>query len=199
MKKGTWSQVNWRTINLWSMPQKIGVIIAISTLILLVGYWLIVQSTSQKLVVLKTSASLLKKELNTKQALVASLLATRQQLHETKGRFEVLLKQMPVQNEMPIVLEKISKIGAALGLSMESFVPLKERNHDFYVEQPISLSVRGTYFQLAHFFSNISEMSRLVTTQNFTIERLLSEKTKTSSTEDLLMTITATTYRFKAR
>ena len=62
-------------------------------------------------------------------------------------------KQVPAKNEMPGLLEEISKTGTSVGLKFELFAPQPEVKHDFYYELPIKISVIGTFMQLAEFMT----------------------------------------------
>jgi type IV pilus assembly protein PilO len=114
-------------------------------------------------------------------------------------RFGAMLKLLPAKNEMPGLLEEISKTGVTVGLKFDLFAPQPEIKHDFYIEVPIKITVVGSYMQLATFLSRVAEMSRIVTLHEFTISGLSSKDTKTPSEDILVMSITAKIYRYRSQ
>ena len=122
-------------------------------------------------------------------------------------RFGNMLKQLPTQNEMPGLLEDISKTGIASGLVFELFAPLPEVLHDFYIELPIKTVMVGNYHQFAIFLSRVAQMSRIVTLHDFTIERWASDNGKPKDTLDhqdtsgdqLRMEMTIKIYRYRTQ
>jgi type IV pilus assembly protein PilO len=141
----------------------------------------------------------LKTDFENKQHQAANLQAYRNQLELMNARFGAMLKQLPAKNEMPGLLEEISKTGVASGLKFELFAPQPEIKHDFYVELPIKISVIGTYMQLAMFLSRVAEMSRIVTLHEFTISGVSSKDNKPVSEDELVMSITAKIYRYRSK
>ena len=113
--------------------------------------------------------------------------------------FELLLRQLPAKNEMPGLLEEISKTGVASGLKFELFAPQAEVKHDFYIELPIKITVVGTYMQLALFLSRVAQMHRIVTLHEFSISGATSKDNKTVSEDELVMNITAKIYRYRSQ
>ena len=99
---------------------------------------------------------------------------------------------------MPRLLDDISKTGTESGLIFESFVPLPEVQHDFYVELPMKITVLGNYFQLTQFMNRVACMSRIVTWHDFVIERAPASNQETAAGDLLAMKITAKAYRYLA-
>lgn len=114
-------------------------------------------------------------------------------------RFGAMLRQLPAQNEMPGLLEEISKTGIASGLRFELFAPQAEVAHDFYIELPINIRIVGTYMQIALFLSRVAEMSRIVTLHEFSVSGASSKDKKTVSEDELVMDITAKIYRYRSQ
>lgn len=183
----------------WPTPVKFGVILGVSALIVFLGYWLIAKGNFEQFESLENQEVTLKADFETKQRQAANLQAYRNQLVQMNERFGAMLKQLPAKNEMPGLLEEISKTGIASGLKFELFAPQKEVEHDFYIELPIKITVQGTYFQLAMFLSRVAEMNRIVTLHEFSIEGVSSEDKKTVSEDELVMNITAKIYRYRAQ
>lgn len=185
----------------WPKPIKIGVVIFLSLLVIGLGYWLITKETFEQYEVLQAQERTLRADFERKQHQASNLQAYRNQIDEMKERFGNMLKQLPTQNEMPGLLEDISKTGIASGLTFELFAPLPEVQHDFYIELPIKTVVVGNYHQFAIFLSRVAQMGRIVTLHDFVIERGFSEngKQKSTSGDQLKMELTIKIYRYRTQ
>lgn len=188
-------------IGQWPKAIKLSVIAFLSLLLVGVGYWLIVQDNLNQYEALVAQEVILKRDFETKQQQAASLHAYRLQMQMMEEKFGTMLKQLPTQNEMPGLLEDISKTGIASGLTFELFAPQPEITHDFYIEVPIKIKVKGNYHQFAVFLSRIALMSRIVTLHDLAIKTApdaIDKKTNITG-EKLTMDITAKIYRYRTK
>lgn len=193
-------------IGQWPKPVKLSVIGVLALLLIGLGYWLIAKKNFQEYDSLKAQEATLKVEFETKQRQASSLEAYRNQMALMEERFGKMLQQLPTQNEMPGLLEDISKTGIASGLTFESFAPLPEIQHDFYIELPIKVEVLGNYHQFAIFLSRIAQMNRIVTLHDFSVAeegagnaaRVPAEQ-KPNPNNLLSMKMTAKIYRYRTQ
>ena len=193
-------------IGQWPLPVKYATAFIAAILITGLGYWWFVSPKYEEIKTLKQKEVELKSQFELKQQQAANLDAYKVQLNEINMRLEDMLRQLPAQNEMPALLEDISKTGVASGLIFELFAPQPEIIHDFYVELPIKIEVLGHYNQLAIFLSRVAQMKRIVTLHDFVITpfqvenaTLANKPVAPSVTEkDLLeMKLIAKIYRYK--
>ncbi len=191
--------LNIENIGSWPKPVKFAVILIIPLLVFILGYYLIIQSNIDDYHSLSAKELKLKTEFETLQHQASKLDAYRNQIRIMEERFTNILKQLPTQNEMPSILEDISKTGSASGLTFELFAPAPEIKHDFYIELPIQIIVTGRYHQLAIFLSRVAEMSRIVTLHDFVIESPPVDKQKSKMADQLEMKIMATIYRYRTQ
>lgn len=193
------SDLNLDNLGQWPLPVKLGLILSSVVLILGLSYWVFTQPNFDKLAVLVLEEKSLRADFEQKQAQAANIAGYRAQLAQMETRFGDMLKQLPAENEMPGLLEDISKTGIASGLRFELFAPQAEIVHDFYVELPIKIKVVGNYEQLATFLSRIAEMSRIVTLHDFGIQGASLGNPTGTSGDGLVMEITAKIYRYRAQ
>ena len=193
------SELTLDNVGQWPNPVKVGVVGILSLLLIGVGYWLIVKANLEQYDVLKAQEVILKSDFELKQHQASNLIAYRNQMIMMKERFGNMLKQLPTQNEMPGLLEDISKTGIASGLTFELFAPLPEVQHDFYIELPIKIAVVGNYHQFAVFLSRVALMNRIVTLHDFVIAGEFPEKQKNNSGDLLNMKMTAKIYRYRTQ
>lgn len=183
----------------WPQPVKMGVMAIVALLVFGLGYYLIIQPNIDQYHTLILKEGTLKTEFESLQHKASNLNAYKNQMALMQERFGNMLKQLPSKNEMPGLLEDISKTGIASGLTFELFAPMSEIKHDFYIELPIQIIVNGRYHQLALFLSRVAEMNRIVTLHDFVIEAPSLDKIKKNQGEQLVMKITATIYRYRTR
>lgn len=193
------SELTLENVGQWPLPVKMGVVCGLGVLIIALGYYLIIKANLEQFDTLKLQEATLKSDFESKQHQASNLIPYRNQLKLMNERFGTMLKQLPAKNEMPGLLEEISKTGTAAGLKFELFAPQPEVEHDFYIELPIKISVVGTYMQLAVFLSRVAEMNRIVTLHEFSIEGVSSKDNKVVSEDELVMNITAKIYRYRAQ
>ena len=155
----------------WPIWFRWAMICVVSVLILFGGYRLLIEPEQQNLAALERQEQTLKQTFLSKKELVVNLPAYTNQMVEIQERFGVVLKQLPNKTEVPALLVDISQVGLSRGLVFNQFKPGSARTDEFYVTLPISISVSGTYHQLAEFISDLAALPRIVTLGNMKIER----------------------------
>jgi type IV pilus assembly protein PilO len=126
-----------------------------------------------------------------KQRKAANFDAYKAQLAEIEESFGAMLRQLPGKTEVPSLLVDISQTGLAAGLEEELFRPQGERVREFYAELPITIRLSGTYHELARFVSDVAALPRIVTIHDVSLK-----KQKDGVGGDLVMDLTAKTYRY---
>lgn len=96
-----------------------------------------------------------KKEAITKQ--VAALSGT---LGEKK-------RQLPLAEEIPLLIHKIADIGDFLGVDIISFKLEPAKSSDFYKSIPVSVTISGSYYKTAGFFDSLQNLLRVVNVKSF--------------------------------
>ncbi len=107
--------------------------------------------------------------------------------------FKEASKKLPLKKEIPALIDSIYSSINAAGLSPVTFTPRKEKSKEVYIEIPISLSVVGSYFELANFFDRISKLPRIVNIRSLKLKR--SKKVRNKIT--LSANFQAVTFRIK--
>ena len=105
----------------------------------------------------------------TKKKEAINLDIIKKQLTETQQSFGALLKQLPNKSEMDALLTDINQAGLGRGLQFELFRPGTEVVTGVFAEQPITLRVTGNYDDLGKFSSDISQLPRIVTLNDISI------------------------------
>ena len=119
----------------------------------------------------------------------AALQAYRDQKEDVDKQLETLVSQLPTDNEVPDLLEDITRTGLDTGLEINSVVLQNEKVNGYYIELPISITAHGDYHAFANFVGEVSGLSRIVIFGDVEINRL--------NKSMLSLSITAKTYRYK--
>lgn len=165
------SEINWdyEAAGSWPLAIKMAVIALLSMLLLsgLVYYFTLEQlnelnqSEQQELE--------LKRLFKVKQSKAVTLPAYRKQLKQIEASLEAIIKQMPAQADLDILLKNISQIGLKNGLELRLFQPQGTVLKDFYSETSVRIEVIGGYKGLGLFVSDLVALPRIVTLHNIVI------------------------------
>lgn len=186
-------------IGIWPNWVKGVVIGVLCLLIILLFYFFDVKSLQSTLTQSQLEEQDLRSTFEVKYGQAVNLPAYKAQISEIQHLIVNMLGQLPQTLDVPNLIEDISKMGISAGLEFETIKPQPEVEKDFYTELPIQITVTGNYHQLAEFVSNLANLQRIVTLDDFTIEQQnkdISELRKANRADAVLeMQITAKTYK----
>jgi len=192
LKNFDWSELqNIETIGIWPGPVKLLLLVVFFTGTLGAGFWFHIKNLQADLDVVIAEESTLRTELENKAILAANLEAYRQQLVDMQESFGALLRQLPGRTEVPGLLDDVTDQGLGSGLDFSNISLQAEVEQEFYVELPINIEVVGNYHDFGTFVSGVASLSRIVTLHDFQIST-------SGSRSELVMQITARTYRYKS-
>ena len=183
------NDLDFENVGSWPTLVKIIVWVFVFSAVLALGYFQDISDLQTQLTQVEVKEQDLKKEFSRKAFQAANLENYRKQMIEMKESFGALVSQLPSDTEVPGLLEDITNKGRENGLEIKSIKLQSERSLEFYIELPISISVVGTYHDMAAFVSGIAGLPRIVTLHDFSIKDL--------GEGNLEMNITARTYRYK--
>jgi type IV pilus assembly protein PilO len=184
------SELDFNNVGAWPGVVRGGALTIVFVLVLAGGYFLLLTDKQSELERLQAQESGLKQEMTSKWDQAVNLEALRQQRDEITDRFGALLRQLPSDTEVPGLLEDITLTALDNGLQIESIELQPERQAEFYIELPMTITVAGGYHNIGAFVSGVSNLSRIVTLHDFTIA-------PQGSADNLRMTILAKTYRYQ--
>lgn len=179
-------------INKLPQNQKIALLAGIAIL-LLVAYWFaLFNAKREQLGAANERLSELQVQLAENRTLAADLPRFREELGKLDAELTEALRQLPDDKELPVLLTNITTLGKNAGLEFKDFIPQQEVKKGFYAEVPISISLRGSFHNLASFFDELSRLDRIVNVENFSIDGV---RVRTNAVE-LQISGIATTFRF---
>jgi len=176
------------TAGSWPIGVKIITYLIVFAAITAAGFHFYVTDKNDQLERAQRKETELKQMYSMKAREVANLDALRKQMADVEGRFAEMLRQLPTQNEVPGLLDDITRIGRESGLDIELIELQPEKKNKFYIELPIKITVGGTYHQMGQFVSGVAAIPRIVTLHDYKI--IPAENGR------LTMNINARTYRY---
>ncbi|BCQ58816.1 type IV pilus assembly protein PilO [Pseudomonas protegens] len=177
----------------WPGPARSLVAALLLLLVLLVGYGFYLSPHLEQLERQRQEETRLRQEFAGKARQGANLPRYQEQLAVIRNSFDLLLRQLPSDTEVPGLLEDISRVGLGSGLAFEEIRLQPEVARQFYVELPIQITVTGAYHDLASFVSGVAGLPRIVTLHDFRIQPVA-----VGNPALLRMSIEARTYRYDA-
>lgn len=198
------SDFDINNIGMWPTAVKVVLWLAIFGIVLGVLYTVNLHDSYGTLQTAEDKEVSLRADFEKKVNDAANLEAYRAQMTEMEQSFDALLKQLPQDTQVPVLIDDISGKGLDSGLTFNKIDLKSEHTADYYIELPIEISVTGGYHDFGSFVSGIAGLSRIVTLDDFTIMPASgSTKAKGSTAEaekgSLTMVIMAKTYRYKPK
>ncbi len=172
----------------WPWLVKLVSFAAMFLLVVVLGAFFDWQDQYDSLQQIKQEEEKLRDSFLSKKRVAINLDIIKKQLLDTQQSFGALLKQLPSKSEMDALLTDINQAGLGRGLQFDLFRPGAEVATGVFTEQPISIKVTGNYDDLGNFSSDISQLPRIVTLNDISINP--------SAGGILSMDATAKTYRY---
>ena len=188
------SDLDINSAGLWPTPIKVITALGVFVLILALGYFFLVTDLQQDLAKAGEEEKSLKTSYREKYAQASNLEGYRLQAKEMEANFQKILSQLPLDTEIPGLIEDISTVGSNNGLVFNKIDLQPEQVLEYYVEKPIWMEVVGGYHDLGAFVSDVADLSRIVTLHDFEITP---QGGGVEQGKLLRMGITAKTYRYK--
>ncbi|MEO7387526.1 MAG: type 4a pilus biogenesis protein PilO [Gammaproteobacteria bacterium] len=180
-------------IGRWPLPIQAFFIVLFFFIATIGAFWFFVwQNQMPRLETAQAEERDLRTTFESKQKKAANFSSYKVQLAEIERSFGTMLRQLPGKTEIPNLLVDISQTGLGAGLQEELFQPMEEVRKDFYAEKPIKIRLSGSYHEFGQFVSEIAALPRIVTLHDIEI----TPKTKDSTFDELVLNVTAKTYRY---
>lgn len=187
------NDLDFDNIGSWPFVAKFGAWVFAFCGAAFVGYQFDIKDLQSQQSLIEKKERDLKEDYKIKAFQAANLDAYRQQMVEMEASFGALVGQLPSDTEVPGLLEDITNKGVMSGLDFKSIELQPEKAQEFYIELPISISASGSYHDLGAFVSGVAGLPRIVTLHDFSIK-----PSKKGSGGNLMLNITAKTYRYKS-
>ncbi len=122
------------------------------------------------------------------------LPALRAKYKKAQQEFLVYKKELPLKEEIPSLLVKLTNIIKSKNVALMSFKPKNAIEKKVYSIKPIDISITSTYKNCGAVFEDVAKMDRLFKVKNFSLSN---PKIINSSKVLLNVKFSAETYYFK--
>jgi type IV pilus assembly protein PilO len=153
----------------WPLLPKLATWLALAAVVVLLGWFLLLQGKSDELDAERAKEPALKTDYRSKLAQAVNLPELKKQKLQVEEYVTQLEKQLPGKAEMDALLSDINQAGIGRGLQFELFRPGSVAVKDYYAELPISIKVSGRYHDIGAFAADVANLSRIVTLHEMTI------------------------------
>ena len=155
-------------------------------------YFLLYAPKMEELANLRNQEQSLRVKLQESRRIANDLPRFKAEYERLQQELEKALVELPNKKEIPSLLTNISTLAKEQGLEILLFRPLAEVNKGFYAEVPVDMRLLGGYHDIAMFFYEVGQLSRIVNIGNLTIENAGKGEGKNL----LRVDCRATTFRF---
>lgn len=185
------SRVNFRELSfeniaVWPSLLKAMVFVVVFILVFAIGHFLFSSSQYESIEAKKLQEVELKSKVRVNHQILLNLKKDTLQIKGLRMKFDALRANFAKSGEAPVILETISKFGAANHLKFNLLKPLPEKTEAFYVSLPVEIMVEGTYSQLASFMSQVANYERFIGFTRFKLAPSISSAGKNKKEADLL-------------
>lgn len=171
---------------------RFGIIGVIAVAIASGYFFLFYQENAEELKALHAQELELQRKLSEVRSIAANISAFEAEIEDLEIHLKTVLRQLPNNKELEVLLTDISNLGKTAGVEIRSFKRGKELSHDFYAEVPIDLELTGEFHDVARFFELVSKLPRIVNMGSLNIKVVSEDEESTV----LSVKGTATTFRF---
>ncbi|PIT49470.1 type 4a pilus biogenesis protein PilO [Snodgrassella alvi] len=157
-------------------PVQLGIAGGIIVIIIVLAYFFVYSGLNAQLSQLRQEEETLKQTYAEKSRQAANLDVLKAELESINGSFNLLLKQLPTQAEIPNLIQELHECATKNGLNMDSITPVAQ-NADNKAEQqviqtlPYKITLTGNYNQISQFIRDVGKLSRIVTLNSIVLKR----------------------------
>ncbi len=175
--------------------------VGIGLVVIAAYYFTLFSATNTELTELVKKKKSAEQTLKRHKAMVKKGDLTAKGLARVSGQLEAYKKQMPVVDDLPELLQKVSSFGENRKIELLNFELNEGSINDFYKEIPLQIRMRGDLWSTLDFFEYMQNLLQLVSFENLTLETLqvpiIGPNGPTGQSAHLLQTVmTAKTYSF---
>ncbi len=184
------NEIDIQSLHLLGAPVKALLACAVVAAVLALSYFALFRDQLGQLESAKEQETTLKQTYTDKSVQAANLNTLKDELTAIRSSFNVLLKQLPTDAEIPNLIQELHQAGATNGMRMNSVTPQAPVNDGPIQVLPYNISITGNYEQLAQFTRDVGALSRIITLESLKLK---------SDDKNNALTLDAIANTYKAR
>lgn len=146
--------------------------VAIGLAIIVAYYFTLFSATNTELTGLVKKKETAERTLKRHKAIVKKGDLTEKDLARVSGQLDAYKNQMPVVDDLPRLLKKVSGFGENRKIELLNFELSEGSVGDFYKEIPLKIRMRGDLWSTLDFFEYMQNLLQLVNFENLSLETL---------------------------
>lgn len=190
--------IDIQNLYLLNMPAKLFIAGLAIAGVLAIGYVGIFKEQLETLSTQEAKEAELKETYTKKSIEAVNLHNLQEELASIRSAFDVLLKQLPTDAEIPNLIQELHQAGSANGLRLDSVVPQAPVNDGPIQKLPYEISITGKHNQISQFARDVGGLSRIITLESLKLSQAADGKSGKEGKSDIL-TLSATATTYKAR
>ncbi|WP_417598723.1 type 4a pilus biogenesis protein PilO [Oceanospirillum sp.] len=164
------TEIDFRSAGSWPKAGKVLAWILTVIITALPGYLLYLSPKFERLDQAGKHREQLLNNYKAQASLVAYLTVYKRQLQGLQRQDHNQTSQIPTGKSIPQFMEQVGTQAQLYGVDLHTFKLGDGREHKIYQAQPITLTVKGSYHNLAQFLSAITQLDRLATLHDFRLQ-----------------------------
>ncbi|HWV39374.1 MAG TPA: type 4a pilus biogenesis protein PilO [Vulgatibacter sp.] len=174
---------------------KIGAVVAISTVLTALNWFVLVDPTNQEILDAEETRRSLEGQFIDKQQIANNLNEYRKQKEVLEAQLDAAMQELPNDKAIDELLRQLNDLGIKSGLTITLVEPQAEVPQDFFARIPVKMKVAGSFHEIAMFFDAVGKLKRIVNVGDL---KFGSPK-KQSEKVVLDAEFVATTFRFREK
>lgn len=146
--------------------------VAIGLVIIAAYYFTLFSATNTELTGLVKKKETAERTLKRHKSIIKKGAFAEKDLARVSGQLDAYKKQMPVFDDLPGLLKKVSGFGENRKIELVNFALAEGSVKDFYKEIPLQIRMRGDLWSTLDFFEYMQNLLQLVSFENLSFETL---------------------------
>ncbi|HFC6348293.1 type 4a pilus biogenesis protein PilO [Neisseria lactamica] len=197
--KSSKNNLDFNNLHLLNLPAKLFIALLAVAAILGGGYAGLFKSQLESLEEYEAKETELKNTYKQKSIDAASLDNLKEELAAIRSAFNIMLKQLPTDSEIPNLVQELHQAGSSNGLRLDSVIPQPPVDDGPIQRLPYSISITGNYNQISQFTRDVGSLSRIITLESLKITQSAENGGGADGKSSILnLSAIATTYKAKS-
>lgn len=197
--KSSKNNLDFNNLHLLNLPARLFIALLAIAAILGGGYAGLFKSQLESLEEYEAKETELKNTYKQKSIDAASLDNLKEELAAIRSAFNIMLKQLPTDSEIPNLVQELHQAGSSNGLRLDSVIPQPPVDDGPIQRLPYSISITGNYNQISQFTRDVGSLSRIITLESLKITQSAENGGGADGKSSILnLSAIATTYKAKS-
>lgn len=197
--KSSKNNLDFNNLHLLNLPARLFIAMLAVAAILGGGYAGLFKSQLESLEEYEAKETELKNTYKQKSIDAASLDNLKEELAAIRSAFNIMLKQLPTDSEIPNLVQELHQAGSSNGLRLDSVIPQPPIDDGPIQRLPYSISITGNYNQISQFTRDVGSLSRIITLESLKITQSAENGGGADGKSSILnLSAIATTYKAKS-